>query len=109
MRDLRSYLDRVERLLPDQLVRVKDPVSHEYDVTRKIEETARIPGNPALLFENVKGFSQPVLVNVFGHVDRIKLALEGARSPVATRPDMFREWGALMAKTIEPTSRWGIR
>ena len=63
-----------------------------------------MPGNPALLFENVKGFSQPVLVNVFGHVDRIKLALEGARSPVATRPDMYREWGALMAKTIEPTT-----
>ncbi len=102
MRDLRTYLDRVERLLPDQLVRVKEPVSHEYDVTRRIEETAHVSGNPALLFENVKGFSQPVLVNVFGHVDRIKLALEGARSPVATRPDMYREWGALMTKSVEP-------
>ncbi len=103
MRDLRSYLDRVERLLPDQLVKVKEPVSHEYNITRKIEEIAHVPGNPALLFENVKGFNQSVLVNVFGHVDRIKLALEGARSPVATRPDMYREWGALMAKTTEPT------
>lgn len=104
MRDLRTYIEMVERRLPGQLVRVREPVSHEYDVTRRIEETARVPGNPALLFENVRGFSQPVLVNVFGHVDRIKLALEGARSPVATRPDMYREWGALMAKTVEPTT-----
>ncbi len=104
MRDLRSYLEKVERFLPDQLVKVKEPLSHEYDVTRRIEEMARMPGNPALILENVKGFSQPVLVNVFGHVNRIKLALEGARNPVATRPDMYREWGSLMAKTIEPTT-----
>jgi 2,5-furandicarboxylate decarboxylase 1 len=102
MCDLRSYLDRVERLLPGQLLRVEEPVNHEYDITRRIEETALLPGNPALLFENVKEFSQPVLINVFGHVDRIKLALEGAKSPVATRPDMYREWGALMARSVEP-------
>ena len=77
-------------------------MSHEYDITRRIEETTHISGNPTLLFESVRGFSQPVLVNVFGHVDRIKLALEGARNAVATRPDMYREWGALMAKTVEP-------
>jgi 2,5-furandicarboxylate decarboxylase 1 len=104
MRDLRSYLDRVMRLLPDQLVRVEKPINHEYDVTRRIEETAHLPGNPALLFENVKGFSQPVLINVFGHVDRIKLALEGAKSPIATRPDMYQEWSALMAKNVEPVT-----
>jgi UbiD family decarboxylase len=104
MRDLRTYLDRVEHLLPDQLVRITEPVSHEYDVTRRIEEVAHMPGNPALLFENVEGFSEPVLVNVFGHVDRIKLALEGATRPVASRPDMYREWGALMAKSIEPVN-----
>ncbi len=102
MRDIRSYLKLVERRLPGQLVRVKEPVSHEYDVTRRIEDTAHIHGNPALFFENMKGFSQPVLVNVFGHVDRIKLALEGAKNPVTTRPDMYHEWGALMANTVEP-------
>lgn len=102
MRDLRTYLARVERELPGQLVRVSEPISHEYDVTRRVEEAAHAPGNPALLFESVKGFREPVLVNVFGHVDRIKLALEGAQRPVATRPDMYREWGALMAKSVEP-------
>ena len=104
MRDLRTYLERVECELPGQLVRVSEPVSHEYDVTRRVEEAAHTPGNPALLFENVRGFREPVLVNVFGHVDRIKLALEGASHPVATRPDMYREWGALMAQNIEPVT-----
>ena len=104
MRDLRTYLERVERELPGQLVKISEPVSHEYDVTRRVEEAAHSPGNPALLFERVKGFREPVLVNVFGHVDRIKLALEGALRPVATRPDMYREWGALMAKNMEPVT-----
>ncbi len=104
MRDLRTYLARVERELPGQLVRVSEPVSHEYDVTRRVEEAAHAPGNPALLFESVEGFKEPLLVNVFGHVDRIKLALEGAQRPVATRPDMYREWGALMAKSVEPVT-----
>jgi 2,5-furandicarboxylate decarboxylase 1 len=102
MHDLRTYLKRVERELPSQLVKVSEPVSHEYDVTRRVEEAAHTPGNPALFFEKVRGFREPVLVNVFGHVDRIKLALEGAPRPVATRPDMYREWGALMSKIVEP-------
>ncbi|MGD0803315.1 MAG: UbiD family decarboxylase [Candidatus Bathyarchaeia archaeon] len=104
MRDLRTYLKRLERELPDQLVRVSEPVSHEYDVTRRVEKAAHTRGNPALLFERVKGFKEPLLVNVFGHVDRIKLALEGTPRPVATRPDMYREWGALMSGSIEPVN-----
>lgn len=104
MRDLRTYLGRVERELPGQLVRVSEPVSHEYEVTRRVEEAAHSPKNPALLFERVKGFREPVLVNIFGNVDRIKLALEGAQRPVATRPDMYREWGALMDQHAEPVT-----
>ena len=104
MRDLRTYLERVERELPSQLVKISEPVSHEYDITRRVEEATHSPGNPALIFERVKGFSEPVIVNVFGHIDRIKLALEGARRQVATRPDMYREWGTLMAKNVEPVT-----
>jgi 2,5-furandicarboxylate decarboxylase 1 len=102
MRDLRTYLERIERELPGQLVRISELVSHEYEVTRRVEEAAHAPGNPALLFERIRGFREPVLVNVFGNVDRIKLALEGALRPVATRPDMYKEWGALMAENVEP-------
>lgn len=104
MHDLRTYLERVERLLPGQLVRISEPVSHEYDVTRRMEEAARSPTNPALLFENLIGFEGPVLINVFGQVDRIKLALEGAQRPIASRPDMYREWGVLMTKSVEPVT-----
>ena len=80
MRDLRTYIERVERELPSQLLRVSEHVSHEHDVTRRVEEAAHTPGNPALLFEKVEGFKEPLLVNLFGHVDRIKLALARARA-----------------------------
>ena len=108
MHDLRTYLERVERLLPGQLVRISEPVSNEYDVTRRIEKAAHLPNNPALLFEDIEGFEKPVLINVFGQVDRIKLALEGAQRPIASRPDMYSEWSALMTRSVEPvTVSWG--
>jgi len=102
VRDLRTYLEEIRLQLPDQFTTISEPVSHEYDVTRRVEEAAKIPSNPMLLFEKVKGFKEPLLINLFGHVDRIKLALEGASSRITTRPDMYREFGALMAKNVEP-------
>ena len=102
MHDLRSYLASLENSMPDHIRRVKEPVSHEYAITAMVEEAAKTHENPALLFENVEGFKQPVLVNVFGHVDRVKLALEGASRPMATRVDLYGEWSELMAKEIEP-------
>jgi len=102
MRNLRTFLKRVENELLGQLVKISEPVSHEFDITRRIEEVAHTTCNPALLFEKVENFKEPVLVNVFGHIDRVKLALEGATHTIATRPDMFMEWGALMSQSIEP-------
>jgi len=101
MYDLRTYLKKVERDAPGQLVRVWKPVSHEYDVTRRVEEEARTQGNPALLFEEVDGFSMPTLINVFGNFDRLKLALEGACS-MASRLDFYSAWNELVAKKIMP-------
>ncbi len=104
MHDLRTYLEKVKRQLPDQIVTVSEPINHEYDVTIRVEKAAHSPLNPALFFERVIGFDEPLLVNIFGHVDRIKLALEGASCKITTRPDMYREWGALMAKNVEPVT-----
>ncbi len=101
MYDLRTYLKRVECEAPGQLVRVRKPVSHEYDVTRRVEEGARTHGNPALLFEEVEGFSMPTLINVFGNFDRLKLAMEGAGS-MASRLDFYSTWNELVAKKVAP-------
>jgi 2,5-furandicarboxylate decarboxylase 1 len=102
MRDLSSYLRLVESKLPGHLVRVPDSVSHEYDVTKYVEEAARNRLNPALFFEHVQSFQAPLLINVFGHVDRIKLSLEGATMSVDSRSDLYGEWSSLMGKVIEP-------
>jgi len=102
MHDLSSYLRLVESRLPGQLVRVHESVNHEYDVTKRVEDAARNRLNPALFFEHVQGFQAPLLINIFGHIDRIKLSLEGASKSVDTRVDLYGEWSGLMNKVVEP-------
>lgn len=52
--DLRGYLSHLEE--KKQLVRVSEEVDTKYDIAAGIRKTSDIEG-PALLFENVKGFS----------------------------------------------------
>jgi 2,5-furandicarboxylate decarboxylase 1 len=52
--DLRGYLSHLEE--KKQLVRVGEEVDTKYDIAAGIRKTSDIEG-PALLFENVKGFS----------------------------------------------------
>jgi len=102
MRDLRSYLERVVRAVPDQIVRVEELTDYEYAVTERVEAAARSPGNPALLFERIKGFSMPLLINVFGHFDRLKLALEGAEQPIGSKLEFYSAWNDLVAERMLP-------
>lgn len=57
--------------------------------------------NPVVLFEKIKDYSMPVLVNLFGHVDRISLSI--CESPqVRTRLGFYREWNRLFGNDIPP-------
>ena len=78
MHDLRTYLEKLETTLPGQLLHVKEPVDWRYGVTARAIQAEKTPGNPALLLENIKGYRMPVLINLFGTIDRIHLSLEGA-------------------------------
>ncbi|WP_160156381.1 UbiD family decarboxylase [Geobacillus sp. TFV-3] len=66
--DLRAYIDRLEE--QQELNRIScevDPHIELGAIVRKISDQ----GGPALLFENVKGYQIPVLVNIFGTRKRI--------------------------------------
>jgi len=102
VQSLRSFLEKLEVALPDQLVRVKELVDTEYEVTARVDEASRRPDNPALLLERVKGYSTPLLINLLGHVERINLALEGARRPLRSRVDFYDAWNSLVDKEIRP-------
>lgn len=102
MQSLRTYLERLLKVIPDQFVRVREPVDWQYEVTAYVAEMERDNSNPALLFENVKDHSLPLLINLFGHVDRIILALGDTPHSRGNRLDFYNEWNRLFDKEVPP-------
>jgi len=102
MRSLRTYLEKLRETAPDQLVSVKEQVDWRYEVTARVAEMERERKNPALLFENVKDYSMPLLVNLFGHVDRIALGLKDAPYVDGSRLDFYDAWNGLFDHEVPP-------
>ncbi len=93
-KDLRHFIDLLEK--EGELKRIKIEVDPYLEITEISDRILR-DGGPALLFENVKGSSLPLLANLFGNTRRIALAmgqedLEG-----------LRDVGKLLAFLKEPT------
>lgn len=71
-RDLQEYIRRLERI--GQLKRVATEVDPELEITEIADRVVKAAG-PALLFERVKGSEYPVLINAFGSMERMAMAL----------------------------------
>lgn len=89
-RDLREFLSALEAR--GELKRIRAPVSAELEAA-EIADRAVKAGGPALLFENVDGSSVPLAMNLFGTMERMRLALDVSS---------LDEIGARMAEVIEP-------
>lgn len=74
-RDLREFLARLEK--NKQLKRITAPVSQDLEITEIANRVMKSKGeqNVALLFENVRGHSIPVVINLFGTEQRMAWAL----------------------------------
>ncbi|MCX8052744.1 MAG: menaquinone biosynthesis decarboxylase [Armatimonadetes bacterium] len=70
--DLRDFVSRLER--EGELVRVRQHISPELEITEIADRTVK-SGGPALLFEDVEGSRLPVLINQFGTMRRMAMAL----------------------------------
>ncbi|MCE5315114.1 MAG: menaquinone biosynthesis decarboxylase [Armatimonadota bacterium] len=71
-RDLREYIDRLDQA--GELVRINQRVSPNLEITEIADRTVK-SGGPALLFEDVEGSSMPVLINHYGTMRRMAMAL----------------------------------
>jgi len=74
--DLREFIRRLED--ENELARIRRAVSPVLEMTEIVVRVFR-EGGKALLFENPRGYSVPVLLNAFGSERRMKLALEVER------------------------------
>jgi 4-hydroxy-3-polyprenylbenzoate decarboxylase len=72
--DLQQFIHHLEQR--GQLKRIRAEVDPELEVTEITQRVIREDG-PALLFENPKGSSTPLLMNLFGSMQRVKAALGG--------------------------------
>ncbi len=101
---LRDFIQRLEQA--GDLVRVTEPVSTVLEMT-EIQTRLLAEGGPAVLFENaVKAdgspSDMPVLVNLFGTVERVALGME-------RQPPQLREVGEMLAFLRQPEPPGGFR
>jgi len=73
--NLAGFIEHLES--QNQLVRIKEPVSAELEITELTDRVCKGPAgdNKALLFENVPGYAMPVVTNLFGSAQRMAWAL----------------------------------
>lgn len=103
-RSLRDFIDRLEAA--GDLVRVTEPVSTELEMT-EIQTRLLAEDGPAVLFENVvnergEKSDMPVLVNLFGTVERVAKGME-------RQTDQLRELGETLAFLRQPEPPGGFR
>lgn len=74
--DLRSFLKALEE--EGELMKITAPVSTELEIAEITDRVSKSAGgeNKALLFTNVNGYDMPVLINAFGSMKRMCIALE---------------------------------
>jgi 4-hydroxy-3-polyprenylbenzoate decarboxylase len=95
---LRDFIDRLEK--SGRLVRVKAAVSPVLEMT-EIQTRLLAEQGPAVLFENVVGSDMPVLVNLFGTVERVAWGMD-------REPGQLRAVGETLAflRQPEPPGGW---
>ena len=98
--DLRDFIALLEQR--GELKRIQMEVDPYLEITEISDRTLKA-GGPALLFENVKGHSVPVLANLFGTPERVALGM-GQESVEA-----LRDVGKLLAFLKEPEPPKGFR
>jgi 4-hydroxy-3-polyprenylbenzoate decarboxylase len=99
-RDLRDFIAQLEQ--QGELKRVTAEVDPRLEMTEICDRVLRA-GGPAILFENPKGHTMPVLANLFGTPRRVAMGM-GEDSVEA-----LREVGKLLAFLKEPEPPKGLK
>ena len=98
--DLRDFIAQLESM--GELKRISVEIDTRLEMTEICDRVLRV-GGPAILFENPKGHSMPVLANLFGTPRRVALGM-GQESV-----DALREVGKLLAYLKEPEPPKGLK
>ena len=97
-----DFLDFLEK--KGELRRITTEVDPYLEMTEISDRVLRKAG-PALLFENPKGYSTPVLANLFGTEQRVALGM-GARRHVALVLDIVLGFGSITWYSAQAGTSW---
>jgi 4-hydroxy-3-polyprenylbenzoate decarboxylase len=98
-RDLRGFLQLLERR--GQLRRITSPVDPDLELAAIADRVLAL-GGPALIFENVRGSSMPVAVNLLGTVERVLWSMG------MQRPQELEALGERLALLQQPRPPKGL-
>jgi len=99
-KDLRDFIAQLEA--QGELKRIQQEVDPYLEMTEICDRVLRAEG-PALLFDNVKGSSTPVLGNLFGTPKRVAMGMG------EDKVEALREIGKLLAMLKEPSPPKGMK
>jgi 2,5-furandicarboxylate decarboxylase 1 len=85
---LRGFVEQTEKIDPANVLRIREPVSQQLEMTATVFELDRLNKSPVVIFEKVAGFDMPVVTNVAGNRELLARCLD---STVANLPTAFRE------------------
>ena len=96
---LRDFLTVLES--EGQLIRVKEPVSPILEMT-EVHTRLLAENGPAVLFENVENSDIPVLINLFGTIERVSMGMHASKNEL-------REIGKTLAFLKQPEPPGGLK
>ncbi len=85
---LRGFLQMAESRFPDEVLRIREPVSTHLDITSIVFELERMGKSPIVIYENVEGHDMPVVTNIAGNRKLLAACLD---VDPADLPTTFRD------------------
>jgi 2,5-furandicarboxylate decarboxylase 1 len=95
MSDLRSFLTRLKKEYPEEIVVIEERVDADYEMTAIIKAFEK-KSNPAVIFSDVRGSRFPVVVNVLGSRKRMALATG------ASLHELYETWNRKIENLVKP-------
>lgn len=96
--DLRSFLEQYQSVYPEEVWKISEPISLEYEGTALALQLEKKQKFPVLFFEHVKDFSFPVISNLFADRGRIAFML-GLKEQ-----QLISDWPRLASRRIKPVA-----
>jgi 4-hydroxy-3-polyprenylbenzoate decarboxylase len=74
LKDLNAFVEELDK--QRELARISEPVSPDLEIAAVTDRVSKSPGGgPALIFERPAGFDIPVVINLYGSMKRMCMAL----------------------------------